>query len=389
MGKLGLLRFLATISLIFYLTINVSADNAISIEEQRLSSAKTSMPGLSEASESYLERMKSACLDQSSFDSLILCVAEHGDGLWTSGKRQVMTTFDDRFLYWARLESTRFIRTANFNFTLSQLERLALIEKFEHHSRGRNDLQFDESIKIHILLTGFDPFLLDRHIDQSNPSGIAALKFDNQIIRFKGKQAQIQTVLFPVRYADFDAGELEDLLAPYYKDNSVDMIVTVSMGRDEFDLEHFPGRRRSSKAPDNLNVFSGGNEDSPVVPRLYGEILEGNEFYEFSLPYEAIQGAEKSASYRINDRRIVTTLEGTVTVDNISDLKKATAVRGGGGGYLSNEISYRSVRLAHRFGSTIPTGHIHTPRIASFDIEAIKRIIKQLESMLAHSIIAL
>ena len=387
--KLGLLRFLFTICLSLCLTISISADDTITIEEQRIGQAKLSMPEVFEKIGKFLDGATSACLDQSSYKSLEICISSLGDRLWLSAKNQAHATMDDRYLYWARLELSQFIRKSQFIFSLNVAQRLALIEKLERHSRGRNDLKFDEAASIHILLTGFDPFLLDRHIDQSNPSGIAALTFDNQFIRFEEKQAQIQTALFPVRYADFDEGELEDLLAPYYKDNSVDMIITLSMGRDEFDLEHFPGRRRSSLAPDNLNVFSGGDEKNPVIPKLLEKDLEGEEFYEFSLPFQAIQRAEKGASYKINDRRQVTTLDATLTVDNIVELENAIAVRGGGGGYLSNEISYRSLRLANHYGSTIPTGHIHTPRIASFDIKAIKKIITQLESMLIHSLPAL
>ena len=67
------------------------------------------------------------------------------------------------------------------------------------------------------------------------------------------------------------------------------MIVTVSMGRTDFDLEHFPGRRRSSGSPDNLNVYSGGDETKPKIPLLNGAVIEGPEFLEFSLPYRAMQ----------------------------------------------------------------------------------------------------
>ena len=69
-------------------------------------------------------------------------------------------------------------------------------------------------------------------------------------------------------------------------------------------------------------------------------------------------------AFAINDRRLVTTLDKTFSADNLEQLRWATAVRGGGGGYLSNEISFRSIRLRNQLGSGIPTGHLHTPTYA-------------------------
>ena len=50
------------------------------------------------------------------------------------------------------------------------------------------------------------------------------------------------------------------------------------MGRDAFDLERFPGRRRSASSPDNLNLLSGGSEKAPIVPKLGEAELEGPVF---------------------------------------------------------------------------------------------------------------
>ena len=36
------------------------------------------------------------------------------------------------------------------------------------------------------------------------------------------------------------------------------------------------------------------------------------------------------------------------------------------GGYLSNDVSYRTVRLVRALGSNVRVGHIHTPRISGF-----------------------
>ena len=93
-----------------------------------------------------------------------------------------------------------------------------------------------------------------------------------------------------------------------------------------------------------------------------------------------------TGKYMINDRHQVTTLDGTFDADSLDQLRGATAVRGGGGGYLSNEISYRSIRLRNKLGSTIPTGHLHTPRMPDFDKAMLTAILAQVESMLRLSL---
>nr|WP_244958604.1 hypothetical protein [Pseudoalteromonas fuliginea] len=48
------------------------------------------------------------------------------------------------------------------------------------------------------------------------------------------------------------------------------------MGRTEFDLERYPGKRRSVTAPYNTNIVYGETQISPVIPKLNGRPLPGN-----------------------------------------------------------------------------------------------------------------
>lgn len=153
--------------------------------------------------------------------------------------------------------------------------------KFELLTRGQSDIDFNRNADIKILLTGFDPFFLDRDIKQSNPSGVSALYFDDVYMSVEGITIEIETVIVPVRFADFNQGMIETILTPYVKRGGVDMIATVSMGREQFDLEHFPGLRRSAKAPDNLNIYTGANDTNPLVPQLNDAPLKGPEFWPF------------------------------------------------------------------------------------------------------------
>ncbi len=368
----------------------VNAKSALTIEELRVTKAQQAMPVVNGYFDAVM--FKANWLKVSDFATAQQSLSQLGDKLWQYSKEQAQNDqiVDDRPLYWTRLSLLSFIKTSPSNFTESELS--ALLEVFENSSRGRSDLAYKQVTDKRILLTGFDPFLLDKNLKQSNPSGLAALLLDGTVIEYKqgGKTitAEINTVMIPVRYADFDQGEVESLLAPFYALNSVDMIATISMGRSDFDLEHFPGLRRSATAPDNVNVYTGANKTNPLVPSLLSVPLAGDEFVLFSLPYQAMKKAK--GPYKINDNRGVTILASgeakDIAANSLTELTDKVAVQGGGGGYLSNEISYRSIVLRNRLASTIPTGHIHTPRISGFDAKTNQAIIDQINAMLVQAL---
>jgi len=363
--------------------------NPLTVEEQRINKAQSAMPNVLNAFTSQVSSFEQQFKELNNFKSAKALVQSFSFELWENAKQRIVKTnnYDDRELYWARLLSSKVIRTTSPKFSITQAQLNTLLTLLEEGSRGRTDLAFSSGSTKKILLTGFDPFLLDRNINQSNPSGVAALLLDGQIINYNGISAEINTVMVPVRYEDFDQGIIESLLAPYYALNNVDMVVTVSMGRTEFDLERFPGKRRSVTAPDNANIVYGGTQTSPVIPKLNGRPLPGNEFVKFSLPVNYMQQAK--GPYKVIDNHEVTTLEKTYKAGSYGELKNSIAVNGGGGGYLSNEISYRSIRLRDALNSSIPTGHIHTPRIQQFEPETEAKIVKQIKAMLEQSLVAL
>lgn len=363
--------------------------NPLTVEEQRINKAQLAMPNVLKAFTPQVTSFEQQFKELNNFKSAKTLVQRFSFELWENAKQRIINTnnYDDRELYWARLLSSKVIRTTPPKFSITQAQLNTLLTLLEEGSRGRTDLTFSSGSTKKILLTGFDPFLLDRNINQSNPSGVAALLLDGQVINYNGISAEINTVMVPVRYEDFDQGIIESLLAPYYALNNVDMVVTVSMGRTQFDLEHFPGKRRSVTAPDNANIVYGGTQTSPVIPKLNGRPLPGNEFVKFSLPVNYMQQAK--GPYKVIDNREVTTLEKTYKAPSYGELKNSIAVNGGGGGYLSNEISYRSIRLRDALNSSIPTGHIHTPRIQQFEPETEAKIVNQIKAMLEQSLVAL
>lgn len=309
-----------------------------------------------------------------------------GNQLWQQAVTQHQQGLvDDRPLYWQRLASKQKIRETCLGSKCS-----AKLAAFELSSRGAQNIAFTKTKALRILVTGFDPFALDREITQTNPSGVLALQLDNRLLtnQSTGQMAQIQSAIFPVRFADFDAGLVEQVLTPLLESAGVDVVITLSMGRDGFDLERFPGRRRATTSTDNSNRQTGASATNPLAPLLDGKPIDGPEFVEFSLPAKALSQVQDP--YPVTDNRRVRTLQdGETTATSLKSLAGKIAVAGSGGTYLSNEISYRSIALSQRLDIALPMGHIHLPRLTGHDKATLLSISNQLQAMLREAIPAL
>lgn len=356
-------------------------DVQLSVEEKRITKAIDEFSATANRFDSLINAFAED-VNQSSAD-LGNIIDSTGGQLWQQARDYIQNhnDGDDRALYWARLKLAKSLKQQPSFQQLAKDEQKQLLWQLELASRGANDIQFSSNVDIKVLLTGFDPFFLDRHIDQSNPSGVTALMLDELTLKQNGKTIAIQTLMIPVRFADFDQGMIETLLTPYIKKGNIDAVFTVSMGRKGFDLERFPGLRRSAKAPGNLNVYTGANRAIPLTPFLNGKALNGPEFVEFSLPVKKMQQA--NTHFIIIDNNKVTTLTGDMEPESLSELANKVSVNGSGGGYLSNEISYRSILIRNRYNPTLPVGHIHTPRIKAFEPETSKKIVADIKAMIS------
>ncbi|AKZ55516.1 Secreted protein [Streptomyces ambofaciens ATCC 23877] len=296
-------------------------------------------------------------------------VAREGSALWrravdrAQGRgpaRGDISRDDDRPLYWARLGMTRELRAWAPDFRLSERQREALLGVLERASRGQGDIRLpdgerDKGLR-RVLLTGFDPFTLDRDIRISNPSGAAALALDGTVIDTPDGPARVETAVFPVRWRDFAQGAVERALRPYLP--RVDLFTTVSQGRvGRFDVERTNGAWRGGFA-DNDNVSRTG-----TVP--VADPASQPQWTTTTLPYEAITAAD-TGRFPVYDNTSVTEIPagGTEPVVRPEGPTPGSAARAGGGGdYLSNEIAYRATLLRDRLGlhGTLPGGHVHTP----------------------------
>ncbi|MBA6293878.1 hypothetical protein H4J58_06805 [Colwellia sp. MB3u-70] len=391
-NKITLKIFVVAISLGLSLSISSQEINylALTVEELRLDNAFKAMPDVSARLSARAEKFASQLNRATSYTVLKQLTIRHGTGLWLEAKKSFnqLNDYDDRPLYWARLQMSKALRSTKAFATLFPNQQRNLLWTLELLSRGQLDVKFDKKADKKILLTGFDPFFLDRHIDQSNPSGVVALSLDDLVVSIDGQSAEIEVLIVPVRFADFDQGMIEELLAPYIQGKSVDMVLTVSMGRENFDLERYPALRRSANAPDNLNILTGATKNKPLIPKLKTAALQGPEFVEFSLPILAM--LKGSGKYQVNDNRTISTLlGGTFKGQSLADIVKQTSVSGSGGGYLSNEISYRSILLRDQYYSNLPVGHIHTPKIKAFNQQALMDIVKQTKNIITQGVAGL
>ncbi|MGH3881704.1 MAG: pyroglutamyl peptidase [Actinophytocola sp.] len=269
---------------------------------------------------------------------------------------------DDRPLYWARLAMTAALRQWAPGFPVDRPE---LEKRLEYASRGITSSDFGGAPGVRqLFVSGFDPFLLDQEIRRGNPSGAGVLPLDGQVIEVAGVRVEIEVAVFPVRYADFDHGIVEDGFAPHYAAGRqrADLVSTVSQGRpDAFDIEKWNGRRRStSSVGDNNDIWGGGTSTAPVV---FPGVGPGPEFIGSSLPLEAMAAPTGQPFLARVNSSVVEIPAGSTTPVFRPDgpTEGSIAVQGGGGGYLSNEIAYRNTLLRDAYGLATPAGHVHTP----------------------------
>ncbi|MEU9786075.1 pyroglutamyl peptidase [Streptomyces phaeochromogenes] len=264
---------------------------------------------------------------------------------------------DDRPLYWARLGMTREVRQWEPQFGLTEAQRTRLLGSLERTSRGQDTIRYPHTKGIkRILVTGFDPFTLDRDIRISNPSGATALALDGTVIETADGPARIETAVFPVRWQDFADGTVERTLRPYLP--RVDLFTTVSQGRvGRFDVERTNGAWRGGFG-DNENLSR--TETIPV-----SDPASQPQWTSTTLPYKDIVAAS-TGRFPVYDNTSVTEIPAggtTPVVRPEGPTAGSTARAGGGGDYLSNEIAYRATLLRDRLGLTasLPGGHVHTP----------------------------
>lgn len=296
----------------------------------------------------------------------------------------------------------------------SKLVRLfgLIDEAFTIAARGGKELTFSApgakpQNVVKTLLTGFDPFHTGAartkppRAGEWNPSGAAVMSMDGKPIKLEKGVAAVEGVVLPVDFEQFRSGLVEKIVKPIATD--VDTVLTVSV--DARIAEAGPVRFERYAVGSHLldnNVL----EPVPAAPGGTG----GPAIIETDAPLETIKGetaqskpgkptikeptigeditfkfvddkqadaalkalglpAQRKAEVEITDHAALQTIIKTMTRDKTTagitfkaggkDFK-ALVVRGPGGDYLSNEVSYRVLRLLAETGSPKQPISFHT-----------------------------
>ncbi|MGW6711812.1 pyroglutamyl peptidase [Streptomyces globisporus] len=334
------------------------------VEEQRLDRAAPQEILRRSGFDAFTPRFERALERSQSYAQAERTVTRHASALWQRAVDRAqgrgpatgdLSRGDDRPLYWARLALSRELRAWTPRFDLDDRRREALHSALETASRGQGDIRYPGHRTKRVLVTGFDPFTLDRDVRIGNPSGASALALDGTPVQTPDGPARIETVVFPVRWADFAEGVVERALARQLP--HLDLFTTVSQGRQgRFDVERTNGAWRGGFA-DNENASSTG-----LVP--VADPATQPQWTSTTLPYRQLTEAD-TGRFPVYDNTEVTEIPAgdTQPVTRPDGPTPGSAARAGGGGdYLSNEIAYRVTLLRDRLRLPgLPGGHLHTP----------------------------
>ncbi|MGH8899287.1 MAG: hypothetical protein ACRDZ4_20225 [Egibacteraceae bacterium] len=290
--------------------------------------------------------------------------------------------------------------------------------EFAFHSaaRGAADLTFSAGRTagrevLRVLLTGFDPFepsgtLAPAQAGEWNPSGAAVIALDNTPVPIQAAggrpaTAAIEGVVLPVSYTEFDTGLVERIVRSRL--GQLDAAITVSMN----------GRIVDANAAVRIERYAVGVRDTgqPVpaagLEPLGAPILEargpiqeiaqatgrpargrrpaiptptiGEEItFRFASPAIA-NAASRTLGLAPQNRRDVAISDEQALHRILSTMRReangldltfeaggrsftARVLQGPGGAFLSNEVSYRMLRMLQSAGGGPSVSfHVHTP----------------------------
>ena len=341
-------------------------------------------------------------------------VEKEAKNLWKAAIAGVQKgKLDDRPLYWARNKmqvalKRYYLFKNDIDFEKSIVKKNSNLEEiiitFEEKSRNYTGIDFSKAPKgtKKILITGFDPFILNEfnnkeiegyspNIKQSNPSGVVALALNGNT----ELGGYIQTMIVPVRYTDFDSsqdrkngqgkGIIEKYIKPFIeKKGEVDMIITISQADAEYNIDVFATATRRG-FNDNMNFIR--EDGSKAIPG-------GAETIKTTLPKKMV---DSKLGTNYNGRYFITKKDfddyyykGDYSKEKIldinDDLPQLSIYYGPGGNYLSNEIFYRVAKLRESLQPKLPTGHFHIRKIQGVKEELVPEKVEKLITIIKETI---
>jgi hypothetical protein len=287
-------------------------------------------------------------------------------------------------------------------------------EAFELAARGGTSISFARGTSlgkdpVKVLVTGFDPFGAEGVPPAPgtiNPSAAAALALDGEVIKSGSSVAVVESAVLPVDFAAFKAGVVEKLVRPLLKDHGVDAILTVSLDpnlktTDPVRLERFVvGVHEGAQTTLETIPASPGGKVGPAIietpapletiaqeteqkagatqPAIAKPTVGTRVTFRFATSREAREAQQalglspqSGSEVAISDvsalRKIVATMQRVGTGAELTfrangKMFTTTALEGPGGNFLSNEVSFRVLRLLADTGQTDVTSfHTHVP----------------------------
>jgi pyrrolidone-carboxylate peptidase len=323
-----------------------------------------------------------------------------GTTLWNHAVQVARTLKDDRPLYWARLRAIAALRAYGKRRTtpLTQAELDTAIKQFELPSRGLDPVSGVISFYLapanarKVIVTGFDPFQLPFDVRQSNPSGLVALSVHgNSLLGSTDAPAHIRTAVLPVRYKDFDDGLVENAVTANL--GLIVMMMTVSQGRNFYDVERWAAKNRGRVALDNSNLLNPGTAVvDPANPTTStgltdpgGRTASGVQFIKTTLPFGNVitqdlvsrTGPPFSIATPLILNQAYWVLGGThhpkpgdanpqeTWKEDPADIPTGISREGSGNNFLSNEVFYRTALVRSTNRSSLPSGHLHIPPVGT------------------------
>ena len=134
------------------LGLNVSAHSAVinavesTVEELRISKALKAMPNVAARLSTRVDKFSAQLNQATNYTVMTQLVIRHGSGLWLDAKKSFneLNDFDDRPLYWARLQMSKALRSSNTFAELFENQQNKLLWTLELLSRGQMDVKFDK-----------------------------------------------------------------------------------------------------------------------------------------------------------------------------------------------------------------------------------------------------
>ena len=358
----------------------------------------------------YEQELKNLSQKTMSYENVRSLVEKYAPKLWTKAKSAVQRgSYDDRPLYWARIKMEVALKNHLKGKLDADIENL--IQLFEEKSRNYTGINFSKNIdnstngkpKKKILITGFDPFGLDVNKEQSNPSGAVALALHGtEFSDEDGNIGEIQAMIFPVRYEDFDSsknstagmgeGVVEKYIRPLF--DEVDMIVTISQSLPEcYHIDTFATATRGGSSDNKGYTRPEGTKsvstDAPetlptTLPSslINGKVIYYGKYFLTGSEYVLFKGVLDNSPHNCSKENIPT----------------GYIYYGPGGNYLSNEIFYRVSLLRENWIAaqlpnvvTKPTGHFHVAMLqetsdALFDWQKTKNLVDIVRNSLIFSL---